>query len=66
MDPVSPTSKMERMLGAKDGKRLGFAFKTGPAVRFAGNVLGQDLDGDVAVQPLVPRAVYFAIPPAPS
>src|SRR6516165_6713704 len=40
--------------------RSGFLFESPQAFGISSEVLGQDLDGDVAVQPTIVRAVNFA------
>ena len=49
-----------RMIERRD--RLGFALEAGQAIRRRGHVLGQHLEGDVAAETRVARAVHLAHP----
>src|ERR1051325_2231192 len=44
---------------AQGGDALRLALQTGTAFRVAGSGLGKDLDGDVAFQARIPRAIHF-------
>ena len=43
-----------------DGKRLRFAVKSRDAIRVSRQRLGKNLEGDVAIEPGVPRQIDFA------
>ena len=45
------------------GQRLGLTFETRQAVRIVADALGQDFQGDVAIQAKVPRPVDLAHSP---
>ena len=47
-------------------QHLSFALEPGQAVWIAGELLREDLEGDVTIQFRVARAIDLAIPPAPS
>ena len=44
------------------GERLRLALEPGDPVRIGGERVGQDLDGDVAIEPRVTRPIDFAHP----